>query len=276
MALTLTMLCGACASVSASGVMVPGALQRFAGAAQFLPLGLSSYAFSAQNLPLPTGASPEDTCLVLVVKAGGDFRRPKDVGYGAFRGVEVQDFGQDGLGNYYSDEPGPSYATACGYPIWFQAEFSGGTVVNEAMWWTHIDNRYRVMSAERADLEMALTRAGHLSEMVMPFQAVEYIADDADHVVCLLARPNDQTYSGRPVPFETMVIAMCTKARRLQVFHRAPLPSEFTQCFDAFCEAGPASTSEVGKWLLAERNIRPPLELLRFFVDVLFGIALFP
>jgi len=124
-----------------------------------------------------------------------------------------------------------------------------------------------VSSHYRELLEQSLARTGDLAMLLQPFAALNVLPDDANGAVCLLARPEDHTYWGRPVPIETTVVALC--GNRFVLFHREPLPHEFLALSGT--DAPPATTRD--GWQVTEA----PIGSLPYMLVVLAlsGLAIF-
>jgi len=214
-----------CAAVASDARAVPAGLRQYADIARFLLPGCSSVAFSVHELD-PDGAAPGAARVVRRAFCGSDFEPPHGVGYGRYRGIGVWDFGAGGRrGQKPEGEPAASIG---GVPVWHCQEERAAEYVVET-WIGQVDERFVVSSHDRDLLERALARTGDLAELLRPFAAVQLLPDDADSVVCLLPRHEDQTlyWVGRPVPTETTVACLGGAPLSLMLFHRQPLPAEF-------------------------------------------------
>lgn len=244
---------------------MPVALRPYADAARFLLPGFSSVSLSTHELD---EAGPNGQKFSRRAFCGSDFERPGGVGVGRFRGIEVADWGPAGLdGGRPEGEPA---ATIRGVAVWHtHEEHYDGNVTD--LWIAWVDDRFIVSSHHRDLLERSLARTGDLATLLQPFAALNVMPAEADGAVCLLPRPEDHTYWGRPVPIETTVVALC--GNRLTLFHREPLPPEFL----ALSRPGaPPTTTSRDPWQVTEILLRADDPTWYWLiVHVLSGLAIF-
>jgi hypothetical protein len=269
----------ACSTSPPSDRPIPRALERFADACQFVPPGMLSFSFCKEELLPAAARRPSSSNSMLVVRAGRDFLPPKGVGYGKYCGVEIWDFGADGMSVWTAPEATPPTAEIAGVSAWFTPEEERGYVA--PCWRAYVGGRFALFSSERETLALALARTGRLAEILQPFDAARELADDAEDVVCALPRPGDTSYWGRKVPVEPMVTAVRPGPLRLQAFHQQPLPPEYAALFDEpWCSAR-QTTVRIGGWTLTEGELSPTDDapsiagLRSITFDLLFGLAIF-
>lgn len=250
---------------------MPAALLPYADAARFLLPGHSSLSFQAEDLnPVAAGLAQDAPRAMRVAKCGSAFEAPKGTGYGRYRGVEVFDFGPNGLHHYVREEGAPATSLR-GVPVWFTPE-SDPPRYCAASWHAAVDDRFLVLSSDRDELERALARGGDLASLLQPFPAVHAIAGDVEAIVCALPRPDDTTYWGRPVPLETIVVCVRRSPRSLLIFHRQDLPMEFTDWY-----RGPKvgrTEERHGPWRVSAFALGADDALTQLMLDVLFGRAI--
>jgi hypothetical protein len=246
---------------------LPRALKPFVGAAQFLPQGLSSYAFAIDET---TTGKP-----VPLARAGSNFKRPEGVTYGRFKGVEVLDLGAGGASDSKRKDAGAPTTTVGDTPVWFLEKQANPLGVGwDSRWWTIVEDRYYLWSYELDDLKAALARPGKLEDLPGLFPPVADLPDDATHVVCLLPRPEDKAYWGRPIPVDTTIIAFSAASSWLRTYQRQPLPKEFTESIGAFCVPHQPTETTQGEWTRSEYVLSQGVTLPLLF-DGLFGLAIF-
>lgn len=266
---------------------VPMALLPYADAARFLIPGCSSLSFARQELDPEAATSPaEAPTSCRVARCGSAFEAPKDVGYGRYRGVEVWDFGPGGLHHYVGGDrgmpatggradPAVPATPIAGYPVWHVPGAEAPAYVLE-VWVAHADDRFLVWSHDGEVLAQALARPGDLSDLLRPFAAVQWLAEDAEHVVCALPRPEDRSYWGRPLPVEPTVSYFRPGPWRLLVLHREPLPQEYA---NLATNVGPASaTTPLGPWLqteMVEHEGQGDPMMRDLVAELSFGLAIF-
>jgi hypothetical protein len=259
-------LLGACA---AGPRPLPDGLARFADACRFLPAGFDSLALSVDELVALRGDAPG---IALHARAGSDFRAPKGPGYGAFRGVDVHDFGAEGVERLAPITEAPVERIA-GSPVWHFAESEPARYCAEA-WIARVEDRFLVVASERALLVQALARSGSLAELLRPFPAALGVAADAEALVCTLPRPDDRTYWGRPVPADTVVAWIRPAPWRIELHHREPLPAEYLAWTEHHPEPELTVTHDGTNRITCFRL--PEDAMLReMLVDLLFGLAIF-
>lgn len=212
---------GAC---SAAPDPVPAALQKFTEVAQFLAPGFESYSFAIDEEPDFT-SEVEHHLHVVIARSGSDFQKPKDLGVGRCRGVEVRDYGMVRVPKPWW-EAGEPTTHIDGVPVWLGKGDAYAFDREEPLWTAIVDARFHVRSPDRDQLEAALRRTGRLEEIVRPFSPVALVPADAVRILCLLPRPEDSAYWSRPIPIEPMVIVLCPERRTLW-FHHMPLPPGF-------------------------------------------------
>jgi len=248
---------------------VPPVLQPFTEAAQFLAPGFQSYEFAIEDEPDFT-SEVEHYLRVVIARSGSDFQKPKDLGAGRCRGVEVRDYGavRVSVPWYEAGEPTEHID---GVPVWLGKGDGVRFDRSEPLWVAVVDARVHVSSQDRDLLEAALRRRGRLDEIVRPFAAIAFVPADAQRVLCLLPRPGDSAYWNRPIPIEPMVVAFCPE-KRLLMFHRQPLPLEF--------RADPknvVASRRIDDWTIDEQVMSPkdPEASVRLVSLHLFGLAIF-
>jgi len=266
LAVVVLMLLGACASSPDNLDSVPVALRPYADAAQFLPPGFQSYAFGIDVIYY--AGEPDRHRTVLAAKAGSDFE------HGHSRSVKVLDFGPDGLKSYFKTDPGPPKESIHGVPVWFRGPVMSSVILGESHWWTLVAGRYWIESHDHDVLEQSLARPGNLADVLRPFPRVADIPDDADHVVCLSARPADQAKPERRASVETMVVASSMRSRRLVAFHQRPLPQEFTKPLTLYWESPVPSSETHGDWTRTEFLLRQGVSVQLLF-DAFFGYGIY-
>lgn len=267
----LALALAGCASVQTREPDVPAVLRPYTEAARFLLPGHSSLSFQAADLSrVAAGLPPEAPRAMLVARCGSGFEAPKGKGYGGYRGVEVFDFGPNGLHHYLREEGAPT-TWLRGAPVW---NTPGPAVSRDrvASWRAAVDDRFLVCSSARDELERALACGGDLEALLQPFPAVHAIAGDVEAVVCALPRPDDAAGRGRPVPIETIVVCIRRSPRCLVIYHRKDLPLEFTDWY-----RGPKvgrTTEQQGAWLVSSFALGADDAVTQLMIDVLFGQAI--
>lgn len=263
----LVLMLASCALPPSSENSVPSSLRRYRDVASFLLPGYPSIAF--YTLPLD-GVSATSVQVALCARCGSDFQAPDGVGYGPYRGVEVLDFGPSGIGD---DKPAGNPITIGGSPAWhLPASDRPGSKPTADSWVAHVDGRFSVASCDRDLLELALQRSGRLDRLLMPFASLPALPPDSESVVYLLPRPTDRTYWGRPVPIE-MMRATLSSEQRLRLWHRQPLPEQFTS-WSAYAQVPPATTSEDG-WQVTTMDLHVDPTMRWLLLDLLSGLAIF-
>src|SRR5436190_2393939 len=214
-------------------------------------------------------------CLSLV---GSDFERPRGLGWGPYRGVEVLDFGAGGL-RHHEPVSDAATETIAGIPVWHHVDDApptGGEArdyqIPAERWEARVDDRFCVWSRDRALLVQTLARTGTLADLLRPFPAVHAMPSDVDSVVCTLPRPTDETYWGRMVPVETVV--SCVYPTRVLFFHRQPLPKQYVGV-ERVGSATRPRTSRDGEWTVTERDVDMAGPWRAILIDSLFGLAIF-
>jgi hypothetical protein len=261
----------ACAAAPDAARTLPRALVPFADACTFLPTGFDSLSFDHVAADRSPAARP-----FLCARVGSDFRPPKGVGAGAYRGVEVFDFGSAGLPadleGFHDPQPAARAPTehVLGSPVWHYRENEPMRYVPER-WTARVDDRFYVTASERALLVRALSRAGRLDELLRPFDAAALIPDDSATVVCTLPRPDDASYWSRPIPIEPVVACFRPAPLRLVLFHRTALPAEYVMR-DLSPAAAP-TTSVQDTWRVTQYQLDEVSASL--LAELLFGLAIF-
>lgn len=256
-----------CALSPAVAHPVPASLRRYEEVASFLLPGFQSLALC--TLP-PDEDSTAGGRVALLARCGSDFQAPRHVGYGAYRGVEVIDFGPSGIG---AETPRGDLVNVGGVPVWQLCSTDEPRTEHSVdTWVAHVDRRFVVITHHRELLEMALQRSGRLDQLLQPFASLPALPADAESVVCLLPRPSDHSYWGRPVPIERMRAALSPE-HRLQLWHRQPLPEQFT-AWSAYAKGPPATTSEHG-WQVTTIDLQPDPTMRSLLLDLLSGLAIF-
>lgn len=178
------------AFASCASAPLPEALLPYEDAARFLLPGFRTVALSTHEFEDP---APNRQMFFRRAFCGRDFERPGGVGIGSYRGIEVMDFGPAGLGGARPDAaPAASFA---GVDVFHtHSRHRDGNVVDE--WFAWVDDRFSVSSHHRELLERSLARGAELTTLLQPFAALSDLPGDATGAVCLLARPEDQTYWG--------------------------------------------------------------------------------
>ena len=221
-AIPVLLLLGACVGSAADGM--PDAMRRYEEAAQFLAPGYESYAFAVEG-EFDFTSEAESYLYVVVARSGSDFQKPKGLGAGRCRGVEVRDYGTQQVPKPWRTAGAPT-AHIDGVPVWLDKGDGVNFDREEPLWTAVVDSRFHVRSHDRDQLEAALLRAGSLDAIVAPFAPVAFVPPDALRVICLRPRRADGSDGNRPVPIEPMVVALCPEMRLL-LFHRLPLPAGF-------------------------------------------------
>lgn len=262
------MLLAACKSVPTPHD-VPEALRQFTDAAQFLKPGFESYEFAALTEPDLT-SNYERYVPVLLARAGSDFQKPKGLGAGKYRGIEVRDFASaDVTAPWWN--AGPPSTHVAGSPVWIDKGDGLHFDREVTVYYAIVDERFHVRTYDLKLLESALTRAGQLREIVRPFEAVAMIPAGADHILCLLPRAKDKPYWSRPLPTQPLVLARCGESKRLLVMHRLALSEQYASCL------GSAVASRTdGAWTIDEFPAdERPSEIGRMLgFSTLFGLAI--
>ena len=255
-----------CALTPSGEHSVPDSLRRYEEVASFLLPGYQSMMF--YTLALDRG--PATGGPLLFARCGSDFQAPHGVGYGPYRGVEVLDLGPAGIvDETQAGEP----STIGGVPVWHLRPADGTRSGPAAdTWIAHVDRRFLVMSHHRDLLESALRRSGRLDQLLLPFADLPALPADSESVVYLLPRPADRTYWGRPVPIERMRVSLCP-AQRLRLWHRQPLPEQFTSC-SQFAQLPPVTTTVEG-WQVTMIELQVDAGMRCLLLDILSGVAIF-
>jgi hypothetical protein len=250
---------------------VPRALLPFAAACAFLPVGFHSLSFDRFDAGSAPGSRP-----CLRARVGSDFQQPQGIGVGAFRGVEVLDFGGDGLPSEESLELVPpthrsSTEGITGVAVRHRPAEDYPCVMER--WVARLDDRFVVTASDRALMARALLRSGRLDELLRPFAALRELPDDVVDVVCALPRPGDRSYWGRPIPIEPTVAWVQPAPLRLVFHHRQPLPPYYLPLPEQLPNAKPAS-SRRGEWIVTSYSLADDPMAGRLAVELLFGLAI--
>lgn len=261
----------ACGTTPASPA-VPVAMRPFVAAAQFLAPGSSSYLFATCDEPDFT-SEVEHWLPVVIARSGSDFQKPKDLGAGRCRGVEVRDYGaaRVAIPWYEAGEPTTHIA---GVPVWLDKGDATNFDREEPLWTAIVEARFHVRTPDRDLLEAALRRTGRLDEIVRPFAPVALLPADAQRVVCLLPRPEDSGYWSRPIPIEPMVVALCA-TNRLLMFHRQPLPPHFAGADTVVASRTVASRTVEGSTVDEWKWVPPSPAWDQLLFPHFFGLAIF-
>jgi hypothetical protein len=260
-------LLAACTSLPSNETSVPTSLRRFEEAASFLLPGHQSLAF--YTLPLDD-APATPGLVVLCARCGMDFQPPRGVGYGAFLGVEVMDFGSSGLDGA---KPAGEPTTIGGVPVWhLRSTDTPQPERTPDSWVAHVDGRFVVSSHDREQIELALQRSGRLEQLLIPFASLPALPPDSESVIYLLPRPTDRTYWGRPVPIELMRASLSPE-NRLQLWHRQPLPEPFTS-WSTYAHGPPTTISDNG-WLVTTMDLQIDVTLRWLLLETISGLAIF-
>lgn len=209
----LCLLLGACAASPEPEIPVPAPLSAFSEMAAFLLPGHQSYAFLRMPELDDTGTQIGSE---LSAMCGSDFRSPRGIGVGAFRGVTVS----ESKGPEPDEqESGTEQLTLGGIPVWHRPEDTGMSGYAPEAWWAHADGRFTVHTNQRRELELALKRSTRIQDLLAPFADMPPLPLDTESVIYLYARPQNRNLFGAPYATERMRISFGAD-RRMRICHR--------------------------------------------------------